>query len=249
MTPDVVVDVGNTRVKWGRCSAAGVAAMASLPPDDRAAWEAQAREWGLGSPASWALTGVHPQRRQRLADWLQERGDAVRVIDAARLLPLRVLVEHPDWVGIDRLLNAVAANRRRTPGGSAVVIGAGTAVTVDLVDPSGAFRGGAIMPGLHMMARALHDHTALLPLIDPPSAPPALPGTSTPTAMAAGVFWSWAGGVGALVEQYAVEAPTPPDVFLTGGDLPRLQPVLRGNVIPWPEMTLEGIRLTAESLP
>jgi len=246
MKPDVVVDVGNTRIKWGRCSEDAVAAVAALP-DDPAAWEEQLRAWALPVLALWILTGVHPLRRDRLAAWLQERGAVVRVIDSAAQLPLRALVEQPDWVGIDRLLNAVAANARRRPDAPAVIVGAGTAVTIDLVDPTGAFRGGAIMPGLHLMAQALHDHTALLPLIEPPRTTPPLLGTSTPTALASGVFGAWAGGIDHLIRAYAAEW-LDPDIFLTGGDAPRLDGTIDKG-IGWPEMTLEGIRLTAEKLP
>ena len=39
----------------------------------------------------------------------------------------------------------------------AVVVDVGTAVTVDLVSPKGAFEGGAIFPGFRLMAKALHD--------------------------------------------------------------------------------------------
>jgi type III pantothenate kinase len=246
VTPAVVVDVGNTRVKWGRCSADKVSAVASLPPDDPAAWDEQARSWGLPSPLVWVVTGVHPRRCEGLVGWLRQRGDDVRVIEEARQLPLRVLVEQPDWVGIDRLLDAVAANGRRRPDRPAVIVDAGSAVTVDLVDATGAFRGGAIMPGLRLMIQALHDHTALLPLIEIPQAVPPLPGTATPSAMAAGVFWAWAGGIDALINQYADEWEGP-HLFMTGGDAPLLVQALGGNC--WPEMTLEGIRLTAESLP
>ncbi|HKI36773.1 MAG TPA: type III pantothenate kinase [Gemmataceae bacterium] len=246
MKPDVVVDVGNTRIKWGRCSADAVVAVASLPPDEPAAWEEQVRAWGLSSPASWVVTGVHPPRCEKLVGWLRQRGDDVRVIDSARQLPLQVLVEHPDRVGIDRLLNAVAANAHKSPECPAVIVDAGSAVTVDLVDQTGAFRGGAIMPGLRLMAHALHDHTALLPRIEVPREAPALPGTSTAAAVAAGVFYAWAGGVSTLVHDYMADWEYP-DVFLTGGDGPLLASAL--DLTCWPEMTLEGIRLAAESLP
>jgi type III pantothenate kinase len=245
MIPDIVVDVGNTHIKWGRCSAAAVTAVAALPPDDLTAWQEQLGSWGLSARLAWVLTSVHPQRCERLADWLRQRGDAVRVIDSVWQLPLKVLVEHPEKVGIDRLLNAVAANSRRY--GPAVIIDAGSAVTVDLVDEEAAFRGGAIMPGLRLAVQALHDHTALLPLIDIPREIPLLPGTSTSSALAAGVFWAVAGGIKALVEEYSMGWEDV-QLFLTGGDAPILHEVVDGSVI-WPEMTLEGIRLTAEALP
>jgi type III pantothenate kinase len=249
MKPDVVVDVGNTRIKWGRCSAEAVEAQASLPPDDPAAWQAQVVAWCLRRPAAWALTGVHPPRRDRLLEWLRARGDTVQLIESADVLPLRVLLPEPGKVGIDRLFNAVAANQLRALGGPAVIVGAGTAVTVDLVDESGAFRGGAILPGLRLMTQALHDHTALLPLV-PPSELDHLvdaPGRSTTAAIRAGVFWAVAGGVRALIEQYARNTGAAPAVFVTGGDGGRIWPAVGGTYAP--ALTLQGIRLTAERLP
>ncbi|HZT83673.1 MAG TPA: type III pantothenate kinase [Gemmataceae bacterium] len=249
MIPDVVADIGNSRVKWGRCAGGAVAEAASLPPDDPDAWQAQLDRWGLMGPRCWAVAGVHPRRRDQLAEWLRSRGAAVRVIDSPGDLPLRVRLERPERVGIDRLLNAVAANAVRPPRTPAILADAGTAVTVDLVDEDGAFRGGAIFPGFRLLARALHQHTALLPLIDVPRSVPALPGTDTPSAMAGGIFWAVAGGIEAAARQMAAHAATPPLLLLTGGDGPLLAPALGVESRLWPLMTLEGIRLTAEALP
>ena len=65
-----------------------------------------------------------------------ERGHAL----AAGDLPLAVALERPDMVGIDRLLDAVAANRLRRPEAAAVLVDVGTAITVDLVAADGDFR-------------------------------------------------------------------------------------------------------------
>jgi type III pantothenate kinase len=249
VTPDVVIDVGNTRVKWARCSNDAVVATASLVPDDPAGWQRQCEAWRLGAGARYVLTGVNPERRDRLADFLRQRGDAVRLVCEARELPLVVRLERPDHVGIDRLFNAVAANSRRETGRGAVLIDAGSAVTVDWLTEEGSFAGGVIFPGVRLMILALHEHTALLPLIETPDRLPGLPGTSTREAMAAGVAWAAAGGVRLVVERYRHQSFVPPHVFLTGGDGPLLHGALGASVEPWPDMTLEGIRLTAESLP
>ena len=249
MTPDVVVDVGNTAIKWGHCVAGAVAKASRLPPDDPVAWEKQASDWGLTSRnARWLVTSVHPARCARIVAWIEQRGDKARVLAEARELPLRVLVEKPDYVGIDRLLDAVAANALRPPGRPAVVIDAGSAVTVDWIDATGTFVGGAILPGFRLMMQALHDHTALLPLLPVPESIPAAPGTSTPAAMELGVFWSVAGGIVGVLEAYRRQFDADPAVFLTGGDATVLASVLKPPVTPWPEMTLEGIRLAAEAL-
>jgi type III pantothenate kinase len=249
MTPDVVVDVGNTRIKWGRCQNRAVVATASLEPDDPAAWQLQRDIWRLDHGALFVVTGVHPERRGRLAEWLSQHGAAVRVVKEAAELPLLVRVEKPDHVGVDRLFDAVAANHYRGPGRGAVVVDAGSAVTVDWIDVDGAFSGGAIFPGIRLMALALHQYTALLPLIESPRELPPLPGASTRAAMAAGIVWATGGGVKALIEQYSRLTAVPPHVFLTGGDGLLLHRILDAAVEHRPDLTLEGIRLTAESLP
>jgi type III pantothenate kinase len=249
MTPDVVADVGNTRIKWGRCGDRAVVATASLPPDDPQAWQCQCEEWRLGPGARYVVAGVHPERRGRLGDFLRQQRGEVRVITEPRQLPLVVRLEQPDHVGIDRLLDAVAANSRRETRRGAVVIDAGSAVTVDCLTEDGAFIGGVIFPGIRLMALALHEHTALLPLIDTPRELPPLPGSSTRAAMAAGVVWAAAGGVRLIVERYQLQSAVLPHVFVTGGDGPLLHGALGKSVELWSDMTLEGIRLTAESLP
>jgi type III pantothenate kinase len=251
MKPSLVVDVGNSRIKWGRCAdgSASIGAVASLPPEDPEAWQRQFAEWGLGRGETWVVSGVHPQRRDRLIEWLRERAGAVHLIDDPAQLSLEVALAKPRAVGIDRLLAAVAGNSRRRAGVPAVIIDAGSAVTVDWLDVNGAFRGGAIFPGFRLMAQSLHDYTALLPQVEISRAIPPLPGTSTTDAMEAGVFWSVAGGINAIVAQLAALSDAKPDVWITGGDGPLLQPAIKGRPHLWPEMTLEGLRLTAEALP
>jgi type III pantothenate kinase len=246
--PNLVVDIGNSRIKWGLCTPEAVTQSASLPPDDPAAWQQQLEAWQLRGPLQWVLSAVQPENCARLAEWVAGRGDRVTQLQWADQLPLRVLLEKPDHVGIDRLLDAVAANRRRRPGHSAVLIDAGSAVTVDWVDDDGAFRGGAILPGLRLMAHALHDYTALLPLIPIPTELPEMPGTSTRDAMAVGIVWTVVGGIRAILERLRPQTGDAPDVFLTGGDAALLRAGLPGDVLYWPLMTLEGIRYSVCSV-
>jgi type III pantothenate kinase len=248
MTPHVVVDVGNTRIKWGRCEAGAVSAVVSLPPDSPDVWREQLTHWDIPTRAVWVLTSVVPPRSDILADWLTGIGQSVVRVEKAAQLPLRVDLERPDHVGIDRLLDAVAANSKRRPGTAAILIDAGSAVTVDRVGSDGAFQGGAILPGLRVMFESLHHHTALLPLLPVPKEVPTVPGISTPRAMEAGVVWTVVGGIRTLIERSTRSGEPPPQVFLTGGDGPFLTPLLPGVEL-WPTMTLEGVRLTAEALP
>lgn len=257
MTVDVVADVGNSRVKWGLCQPAregqgetqAVLEYVSLPADDFQAWSRQLERWQLPSAGTWVVCGVQPRRREALSAWLQERGFFVHLLTAPQQLPLCVRLERPEQVGIDRLLNAVAVNCRRQPGQPAIIVDAGSAVTVDYLDGEGAFCGGAIFPGLHLMARALHEHTALLPLVEVRRVL-ARPGTSTPEAMELGLLHAVTGGIASLRQAYlAGSGHGQAQLFLGGGDASLLAMALPLEAIVWPTMTLEGIRLAAASWP
>ncbi len=250
MNPDVVVDVGNSRIKWGHCIQGSVATVVALPPNAPEVWQQQLDAWGLTSTSVWAVASVHPQRADALIRWLEGRTNRIWVASRACQLPLHVSLQHPDRVGIDRLLNAVAAlhswQKRHLP---AVIVDAGSAVTVDWLDETGAFRGGSIFPGLRLMVRALHDHTALLPQVQINEPCPYLPGLSTTQAMQAGVYYATAGGINTLIERLGAQSAQPAHIYLTGGDAHLLSPAVNGHAEVWPEMTLEGLRLSAEAQP
>jgi type III pantothenate kinase len=253
MTPHVVVDVGNTRIKWGLVGADGrsVTRTASLP-EDEAAWGDEIASCSLTRSSTWVVASVRPQRSERLVAWLRSRGDEVVRVEKAAQLPLVVALEMPDYAGIDRLLNAVAARRHLELGRGAVLIGAGTAVTLDWLDEAHAFRGGAIFPGLDLMADALHRHAALLPPVQVTLPVPALPAGNTIAAMQAGLVLAVTGGIREAVRLYAERAATPPRVFFTGGQAPLLartmgllderpRPQPWADFLLWPEQTLVGI--------
>ena len=107
-------------------------------------------------------------------------------------------------VGEDRLLNAAAAYDVLQQ--ACVVIDAGTAMTVDFIDGSGTFHGGAIVPGAQMMLDALHERTAALPEIELNKPAEAI-GHNTAEAMCTGVYNGLRGMVRGLVAPVAIGEP------------------------------------------
>ncbi|MFM8705521.1 MAG: type III pantothenate kinase, partial [Planctomycetia bacterium] len=130
----------------------------------------------------------------------------------------------------------------------AIVVDCGTAATVDVVSPSGAFLGGAILPGPALMARALAEGTSKLPAVaalQEQEAPPAMPGRSTHEAIAAGIGWGIRGAIARLVEEARGAVGAKADVILTGGWRGAVRDALPG-AIEMPELVLAGIALAAE---
>jgi type III pantothenate kinase len=243
MPVQVVVDIGNSRMKWGRCDASGVAEVVSLPHDDANQWHRQADAWQLTGP--WAVGSVHPRTCSDLVEWIRHRGQRLVLLDGYRSVPIEVRIDAPERVGIDRLFNAIAARGRVQVGQAALIIDAGSAVTVDLLDEAGSFRGGAILPGLGLMARALHDHTAQLPLVTPRRVPNP-PATNTETAIETGIVHAVLGGIERLLAIMLEARPTA-RVLFTGGDAALLSTHLKVPHAVVPLLTLEGIRLAADA--
>jgi len=255
--PLVAADVGNHRIKLGLFeSGAGLGApepgrWLAIDDDDReldriAEWLAAEATQSV----SWWIGSVNRPTTGRLIDWLRvaRPGDRV-VLLAAGDLPLTIALERPDMVGIDRLIDAVAANRLRDPGRPAIIVDLGSAITVDLISYEGAFLGGVIMPGIAMSARALHEFTDLLPRIEMSelTTPPPPLGDSTVPAMRSGLFWGAVGGIRQLIELLGDQTTGQPDVFLSGGAGPAVAQLLGHTVRHVPHLTLAGIALSAQA--
>jgi len=195
-----------------------------------------------GEAAAWRVSSVHREGTQRLQSWIARHrpGDSFHLL-TYRDLPLRLDVDSPERVGLDRLAAAVAANVLRDATHAAIVVTSGTAVTVNLLLSDGVFAGGAILPGFQMQAAALFsaDQLPLLALSD--EAPLPL-GRNTEQAIRSGLFWGTVGAVRELIERLVAEAASPVDVFVTGGDVRRMASVLGSEVRFVPNMVLAGVR-------
>lgn len=253
--PVIAVDIGNARIKLGLFR---LQAGHALPePLTTFTLDGQRPEWGriagwlqqVDEPhAAWWTGSVNRRATTQLLDWIRDHrpADPITLL-AAGDLRLAVRLPRPDMVGVDRLLDAVAANRLRRPDRAAVVVDVGTAITVDLLSAEGAFLGGAILPGIEMSARALHEFTDLLPRIEMSElgAPPTPLGTETAAAMRSGLFWGAVGGIGQLVERMPGKAVKQPEIFLTGGAGPAVAELLGPTARHVPHLTLAGIAVTA----
>ena len=117
-------------------------------------------------------------------------------------LGLQVRVDHPEEVGADRLVNAVAANERY--GGPMIILDFGTATTFDVVDAEGNYTGGVIAPGINLSLEALHMAAAKLPRVAI-GRPKGVVGKGTVTAMQSGIYWGYISMIEGLVARIQEE--------------------------------------------
>ncbi|MFQ5489454.1 MAG: type III pantothenate kinase [Phycisphaerae bacterium] len=241
----LVLDVGNSSITVGAWDAMSVHASRSVAPDDRTALSASIQSLGElfpnGRPLAVAMASVVPEAEAWTREAVASLGDSAALLVGDDLpLPMPVALGRPDQIGTDRVCAAAAAFERTQH--ACTVVDFGTAVTVDLVDDDGTFAGGAIFPGLGLQARILSEGTAKLPLIVP-TQPEQAVGRDTSEAIRSGLCFGLPGAVRALVERYASELGTWPQVVATGGDLPAMLELCDFIDTPVPDLTLMGVGL------
>ncbi len=166
-------------------------------------------------------------------------------INASMDLGIGINYPNPLEIGADRLVNAVAAVQKyRAP---AIVVDLGTATTFDVVDATPAYYGGVILPGLETSAEGLYLKTSRLPRV---SIEPPLHaiGKSTVEAMQSGLYYSYAGGIDAMISRVADELGGDPVVIATGGHAALVAQACKliEHVDPW--LTLDGLHMVWKRL-
>lgn len=130
--------------------------------------------------------------------------------------PIALDVPDPASVGADRALNAMAAHAAFP--GDLIVIDFGTATTFDVVDSSGAYKGGIIAPGINLSLDALVAAAAKLPRVA--IAVPAdnsVIGVTTQEQMLIGVYWGYVSMIEGLTRRLRDEIGRPAKVIASGG--------------------------------
>jgi type III pantothenate kinase len=132
-------------------------------------------------------------------------------------LDVKINLPNPAEVGADRLVNAIAAQKRY--GGPMVIIDFGTATTFDVIDDNGDYHGGVIAPGVNLSVEALSMAAAKLPRVAVEK-PAKVIGNSTISAIQSGIFYGYLSMVEGMVERITKEYGGPMKVLATGGLAP-----------------------------
>jgi len=165
-----------------------------------------------------------------------EHRSTVFEITHATRLPISVDYETPATVGLDRLANAVMA-QKMFPNQAVLVVDLGSCITFDLTVGC-AFQGGAIAPGLAMRTRAMHTFTERLPQVQLPENI-ALVGKSTTAALQSGALNGWRSEINGMTTAFATLYPDLQFVY-TGGDISYFEQGVKNRIFADPNWTLKG---------
>lgn len=156
-------------------------------------------------------------------------------------------VAEPQSVGADRAVNTIAAHALH--GGDLIVIDFGTATTFDVVDYTGAYKGGIIAPGINLSLDALVAAAAKLPrvAIAAPETDSVI-GRNTEDQMLIGIFWGYVAMMEGLVARMRAEIGRPVKVIATGGLATLFDRHTSVFDAIEPDLTIQGLGLMHERL-
>lgn len=156
--------------------------------------------------------------------------------------PIALDVDEPHNVGADRALNAIAAHAKYE--GDLVVIDFGTATTFDVVDSSGAYKGGIIAPGINLSLDALVAAAAKLPriAIEEPVDSKVI-GRTTQSQMLSGIYWGYVAMMEGLIARVKKEIGGTITVVATGGLAALFDQHTRLFDAIEPDLTIQGLSL------
>ena len=159
--------------------------------------------------------------------------------------PLKLDVDEPQSVGADRALNAIGAHAKHP--GDLILIDFGTATTFDVVDSSGAYKGGIIAPGINLSLDALVTAAAKLPriAIEAPEGTGVV-GRTTESQMQIGIYWGYVAMIEGLTERLKREVRGQVTVVATGGLATLFDKHTDAFDAIEPDLTIQGLSLLYE---
>lgn len=242
---NLLLDCGNTRLKWALTSEADGASthfvsrgIVNYDAPSLAAWAAQFSQRDIGQICFSSVITAE-QEAQVFAALLMLQKHPERIGVTAVSGTLRNAYATPETLGVDRWAAAIGA--WGVVGQSCLVINAGTATTIDMVESTGdgaaLYRGGLILPGLDLMMQSLHQRTARLPQAEGRYCAAPEVADNTHDAITSGALEATCGAIERMGARLSDAAPW----LLTGGNADRLSAVLGNRARVVEDLVLEGL--------
>jgi type III pantothenate kinase len=226
----LVIDVGNTRLKWAWLTSTGLSDQQAVVHRDAkpGMWTSALFESGQ-KPSRVLVSNVAGPAMAKTLTQLAKKKFKLTVEFVTATQEFQGLTNgylDPALLGADRWLGLIGAwTMART---ALCVVDAGTAVKVDGVDASGQHLGGLLAPGIHMMREALMNRTS-----------------DTIGAVSRGAVFALAGMADRAAEVIEQSTGARPKLFITGGDAGMITGTMLGHGEIVPDLVLRGLALIA----
>ncbi len=266
--PTLLIDAGNTRVKWAWLAAPVANSEASLPMWGTSGSVTHAEmatlqdQWrnliNIDDKLNVLISNVagktmHAQLEAALATAFGSNLVVTWFASEAQLAGIRNAYRDPTQLGCDRFATAIAAHYL-FPQQTLLVATCGTATTIDAISAEGVFMGGMILPGLGTMATSLARNTAQLPRITDYIGIAAHFADNTDDAIVSGCIAAQVGAIThaiTLQQEHMLQMPhmSTDDVkcILSGGGAPYIAPHMLHACEIVDNLVLTGLALVASS--
>jgi type III pantothenate kinase len=236
----LVIDVGNTRLKWAWLTSTGLSDQQAVVHRDAkpGMWTAALFESGQRPKRVLISNVAGPVMTKTLAKLTKKvfKVTAEFVTAPPEFHGLINGYLDPKLLGADRWLALVGAWTKTHS--ALCVVDAGTAVKVDSVDASGHHLGGLIVPGIHMMREALMNKTSDIARAN-----------NTVGAVSRGAVFALAGMADRAAEVIEQSTGVKPKLFITGGDAGMITGTMRSRGEIVPDLVLQGLAVIAGQSP
>lgn len=252
----LLIDAGNTRIKWALPEPAVAAGAAPvwqhIGSVSHADMDSLALAWqGLPFDSALISNVAGTSVREKLTGLLQSLQPAIRLdwfTSQAQIAGIHNTYRNPAQLGCDRLASTIAAHYL-FPQQDLIVATCGTATTVDAVTADGKFKGGMILPGLKLMAQSLARNTAQLPQVAESTDISKVFADNTDQAIVSGCISAQVGAIQRAVHSLAQQENRAIHCVISGG----AAPYLTGHLgIPYQyvdNLVLTGLFVVAQSSP
>ncbi|MFC1559828.1 type III pantothenate kinase [Candidatus Margulisiibacteriota bacterium] len=248
----LTIDIGNTSIVLGLFERAKLVSRLRIVSDTKrgAGWYAQRILKLKGSRKdnieAAVISSVVPKLNNVVKKAVKKTYKCMAIIVSWKgIKGLKIALSKKHQVGVDRLVNALAAYRLY--GGKAVIIDFGTATTFCAVDRKGRYLGGAITSGLESSRDILYRKTAKLPLISFKKIGKVI-GKDTVSAMRSGLFFGYIDLVEGMIKRFKKELGSGAKVVATGGLAPLIAKGTKMIDVVDPDLTLKGLKLVYEGM-
>jgi type III pantothenate kinase len=238
----LLVDIGNSRVKWACITEEGLTDGAYFERSKSGIKAALNKHWkNLTDIESIYVSNVAGEKiAKQLTEWAQKKWQLEPnfIVSESKRFGVTNAYEQPEKLGVDRWLGLIAARQHARV--ATCTIDCGTAITVDVITRNGEHQGGLILAGLGLIRSSLISNTdALTESVDETEIKTLA--TNTYSAIQVGSLYSITATLEQLIADLKEQFDNRIRFIITGGDAEQLLKMLPENVAHYPDLVLKGL--------